>query len=70
MSKTKTRIYVVADQVAEADYLVRAVSRQQALAYIAQQRFWVQPASQDHLVLLLQGGAKVFNATATADEPE
>jgi hypothetical protein len=55
------RIYVVEDNEREEIYLVRAGNQSQALKHIAQ-RFTVEVASQDGLVMLLNKGIKVQEA--------
>lgn len=58
---SKTRIYTVTD--GGTDYLIRAVSKQQAISFVARKLFECRPATQDDLVDLVSAGVDVQDAT-------
>lgn len=61
------RIYVVTEMKAGGvidAHLVRASSQGQAVRHVVAERFVAEVASQDELVTLIAGGAKVEDAAA------
>lgn len=58
------RIYLVKGR------LIRAVSNEQAVCYVAGEEYKAVIPTQDQLLTLVQQGVKVENARPTQDEPQ
>lgn len=48
--------------------LIRAKTRQQALVYVAETKFNLEPANQELLVKLVQAGVQVENAVSNQQQ--
>jgi hypothetical protein len=60
----KTRIYCVSD--GNTDRLVRATSRSQAIGHVARSTYKSRVATQDDIVVAIESGQKVEDASAEA----
>ncbi len=64
---SKRRIYIVTNGINGETHLVRAISKQQAVSYLARNIFNTDVASQEDIVSNLTSGGQVLDAAAADD---
>jgi hypothetical protein len=63
-----SRVYAVTEQGSNAQRLVRAINKTQAVGYVARNKFTAKVASQDELIKAMQAGARIEEANPPIDE--